>query len=66
LWDQIEPYPYGDYILNIVTTVVVSPILANQLIYFIIEMFAQFGYSFSNDETAPYKVKFNLPCLPSK
>jgi len=25
IWDLIEPYPYGDLIINIVTIVVVSP-----------------------------------------
>jgi len=24
-WDKIEPYPYGDLIINILTIVVVSP-----------------------------------------
>ena len=24
-WDKIEPYPYGDLIINIITIIVVSP-----------------------------------------
>jgi len=64
LWHNIEPYPYGDLILNIVTSIVVSPVQLILSVYFIIEVISQFGYDTDYESSYDsYFMKYNLPCF---